>query len=190
MKPPTPRSHVVRRRVVLGAVLTSATLPATGCGPEWAPGVVDGHTRAGSSADNGSLLLRNIFVVSAVDGIGSLMMTIINETDANDALVAVQMEDGEASIHPRPSIIPGLGMTVYGVDTSQTTDPDTIVVRGDPVVAGYYVQLTSVFERSAPIETAALVKRQAGPYRSVPVPTRPAHGRSTSTEALTRATRS
>lgn len=161
----------IRRRAVLGSLLATAATASAGCGAEWAPGVLEDGTRAGASADNDTLLLRNIVAVSATDGVGTLIMTVINQSAVDDALIAVQLEDGLATIRSKPSIVPASGITVYGVDTSQTTDPDHVILRGDPVKAGFAVQLTFVFERSAPVEAELLVKAPTGPFSGVRIPT-------------------
>lgn len=99
-------------------------------------------------------------------------MTIINEGARDDALIAVELEDGQATVRPRPSPIPAGGITVYGVSTSQTDDPDSVLLRGAPVNAGYIVQLTLTFQYAAPVEVGVLVVPRSGPFRSVPVPPR------------------
>ncbi|MFC0623288.1 hypothetical protein [Kribbella deserti] len=108
--------------------------------------------------------------MSVGDDKATLLMTILNEGAHGDALVAVQVQGGSATVRPRPSPIPAQGITVYGVNTSQTEDPDEVVLRGPVVDAGYIVQLTLTFRYAAPVEVGALVMPHRGPYRSVPTP--------------------
>lgn len=163
------RTRVTRRVLLVGSAASAAAV-AAGCTPEWTSGVLEETAGAGQSTRSGDLLLRNVVAVSAVDGLGTLLMTIVNE-GPEDALVAVQLEGGRATVSPQPSTIPAGGITVYGVDTSQTLDPHRIVLRGEPVDAGYVVQVVFVFRRAAPLELGVLVVPHEGPYRNVPVPT-------------------
>lgn len=161
----------ISRRSALSWLAASAVgVPLTGCGedrPGWAGGFSTGHGRA---ADSGHLALRNIVAVSAIRGVGTLLTTIFNGSNVDDALLAVSVRDGHTTLSPAVIPIPGRGDAVIGLDTSLAEQPGTVILRGTPIRAGYIVWVTFTFQRAAPVEVGSLVMAHDGVYQQVPLP--------------------
>jgi hypothetical protein len=163
-------TELARRRMLGFLAAAVIGVPLTACAPD-GPGLAGGFsTGQGGAADSGHIALRNIIVVSAGAGTGTLLATIFNGGSVDDALLNVAVDKGEATLVPATIPIPAGGVAVIGMNTSLTDELSTVVLRGSPVKAGYFVRPTFTFARAAPIEVGALVVAHEGPYDKVPLP--------------------
>ena len=161
---------ITRRRVLGLFATTTVGVPLAGCGSD-RPGLAAGFsTGQGRAADSAHLKLRNILVVSASTGSGTLLTTIFNEDVTDDRLLDVSLRDGDAIMRPPAVTLPARGVAVIGMDTSLAAEPGTVLLTGTPVKPGYVVWLTFGFHRAAPVKAGAIVVPHEGEYAAVPLP--------------------
>ncbi|MBM7790231.1 hypothetical protein [Tenggerimyces flavus] len=149
----------------------AATLPFLGkCGPSVPTSAVEYGTGQGIARNTGELALRNIVAVSGRDGHGTLLTTILNEGTSDDALTGVTMVGGQVELTPKPLPLASREAANLGVATTLGRTPATATLRGEPVRAGFVVDVTFTFTRAAPITVPVLVVEHERAYADVPIP--------------------
>jgi hypothetical protein len=140
---------VIRSRTAVAlAVSLLAVLPTAGCYQGFDNTVnTQGPTGNGTDFRVGDdVIVQDATFVTGPEGasgVASLVMTIINDGELPDALVAVSTEPASTSSLKAPlAIKPGASVRVGGPATDQ------IVVTGLTVTPGSYATLTLSFQRS------------------------------------------
>lgn len=169
------QSSRISRRLALG--LVAVALPAlTSCVGSFEAQLDEPYTPGNAvSADTDDLRVRGVVAVAPDDGAATLVGTILNEGDTDDALVAIRIPGGQARIGtggaPRsaPVPLPAGGIAVLGADSYQG-EATPVAIQSRSVRPGYTVPVTFDFERAGSVQLNVLVVPRRGAFATVPPP--------------------
>ncbi len=119
-----------------------------------------------SDRDNGVYVL-NALVVTDGTGNGTLVGTLLNQSNADDALQSVTVTDAEGQAiktTQRPKPVALAPQTPFRLEAK-----GTVRLSGDGVVAGDYVEVTFSFHNSAPVKINIPTVADGPVYTGVPV---------------------
>jgi hypothetical protein len=158
----------VRRSIAAAAVVLAAPVLSS-C----ATGNFDAQTdqpynpAVGVDARDGSVDVLNALIVSGSNGSGTLVSTLVNNDESKpDSLqkVAGSGKDGALKVTlGGPTSLPAGGML-------NLANKGGVVVRGDRVVPGKFVEITFSFQRGDSVTLQAPVVANVAPYDQVKVP--------------------
>ena len=140
---------MIRSRATVALVVCLvAVLPTAGCYQGF-DNTVNSQGPTGNGTDflvGGDIKVQDATLVTGPEGdsgVASLIMSVINEGEAPDALVAVSTDPASTSSQRTPiAIKPGTSVAVGGTATDQ------IVLTGLKVTPGSYATVTVSFERA------------------------------------------
>lgn len=118
---------------------------------------------------SGAVDVLNAVVVSAKDGTGRFVAGLANNDDsADDSLTGVQgsgESSGVTGTLPTPVPVPAGGFV-------QLADPgvEPVVLQGDPIIAGYFVELTVTFQNADSVTVKVPVVPATAQWSTVQVP--------------------
>jgi hypothetical protein len=169
------QSSKISRRLALG--LVAVALPAlTSCAGSFEAQLQEPYTPGNAVwADTDDLRVRGVVAVASTDGAATLVATILNEGDADDALVAIRVPGGRARIGagtvPRSTVpLPAGGVAVLGADTT-LGEATPVAIESRSVRLGSTVPVVFDFERAGSVRLNVLVVPRRGEYATVPPPT-------------------
>lgn len=163
IKDATPRRATILCLAILLVLLASCAPQPPVSATEYIPG-------QGLAANTGTIKIRNVVVVSADDGFGTLVATLVNDGNQDDALVGLTLSGGVATLRPSRMSLPARRTAVLGVQTSQSSDPSVATLTGTNVKAGLTLRISFRFERAAPATMNPLVVEHERAYAEVPLP--------------------
>jgi hypothetical protein len=169
------QSSKISRRLALG--LVAVALPAlTSCAASIEAQLQEPYTPGNAVwADTDNLRVRGVVAVAPTDGAATLVGTILNEGDVDDALVAIRVPGGQARIGtgtaPRsaPVRLPAGGTAVLGAD-SALGEATPVAIESRSVRLGSTIPVVFDFERAGSVQLDVLVVPRRGEYATVPPP--------------------
>lgn len=148
--------------VAAAVLLTGGVLTSCGFG---APTTQVYTPAVGVNDQDGSVDVLNAVVVTAADGSGTLIATLVNNDLAHDdSLTTVTAPEGLEVTVPAPVTVGAGGLV-------NLADDGSLRIDGASVVAGAVVTVTFDFARSASatLDVPVVEKSADGPYSEVPV---------------------
>ncbi len=168
--PSAARGVPTARRVgVTVTCLVAATLGSTGCGASFGAQSQQQYQPAvGISDRTGNVYAVNTLVVTDGDGNGTVVCSLINQTEQADTLTSVSAVDAGGhglGVEPLPSsgldLAPGQAVQLANSGAVRLSDPG--------LVAGSVLTLTFTFTDAAPLQVETPVVNQTSTYADVPV---------------------
>ena len=158
------------RRLAAAAVLLA--LPAlSSCGVNFKAQTDQVYTPAeGVNNRDGNMDVLNALIVSDSEGTGRFVAGFSNNTDQESTLTAVTGlgvdQQIEFTLDDGDFTVPGYGFL-------QLADPDSgmVTASGDPIKAGYFVDVELQFSDSDPVEVQVPVVPPGEDFTDVPLPT-------------------
>lgn len=165
------RSSASRWRVV--AVATLVLIVLTGCGASFNAQTNQPYQPAeGTNSRDGDIYVLNALVVTDGRGDGTVVTTLINQRDADDALQSVTAVDENGnSIHVDRLAQEFSLAPQDGVQIPSDTLPDggVISLRGNALQAGRVITVTFTFADAAAVEIGVPVVAVGTIYTGIPI---------------------
>jgi hypothetical protein len=156
---------ILRRSIAAAAVVLAAPVLSS-CGFEpmtdrvYTPGT-------GVNERSGSVDVLGALVVSGADGSGTVVAGLVNNDEQRaDALAGIKGAGPASTLQiqaPGPVEVPAGGFV-------QLADEGEVVIEGEDIVPGAFVELTFSFERGDSVTLNVPVVARRGDYADVPVP--------------------
>ena len=160
-----------RKHFVFAAAISAVALLLSGCASGFnAATNAQGNSGNGRSADVGSLQIRNATVVVdlADPTRGTVLMTIINNEDAmDDVLAGIATADsvgveGEVKISLPKRVAVNIGFA---------SDYRVVLTNTSGLVPGEYINVSLMFESGQSVPMSLLINEKTGIYAETEIPT-------------------
>lgn len=131
---------------------------------------VEAEPSPGQVERNETVAAQNLVLVTNGEGVATLVGTLTNKADQEDALVQAQVSDDAGS--PLDTVLDGVPVTLPVNEPVRLVPDTTVNVVSDDLTPGFRVQLDLGFEKSAPISATVTVEPARGIYSDIEVPSK------------------
>jgi hypothetical protein len=124
----------------------------------------------GVSDRSGAVDVLNALVVSDQDGRGRFIAGLVNNSKTtDDALTGVQGAGDSSAVHGTLTTPVDVAADAFVQLADQGVEP--VVLEGDPIVAGHFIDLTVSFQKSQEVTIQVPVVTAEDDYKDVKIPT-------------------
>lgn len=154
---------MIRHSVLLSAVLLFLAALVAGCYAD--PG--DDEPSVGNVERNETVTAANLAIVSDGQGNAVLVGTLVNNGDAEDRLVDVDVESERGPVEV--NLVNG-PVELPVEEPVRLADSPAVTLESTELRQGFRAPLELTFDSSAAISTTVTVESQTGPYADIDIP--------------------